>query len=61
MLAALIGGAAAGIPGALVATPLVGAVKQLYFTTRYPDAEVTESSPGLLARVRHLRRHQPGE
>ena len=62
MLAALIGGAAAGIPGALVATPLVGAVKQLYFTTRYPDAEVADTSPGLLARLRHLskrKRHEP--
>ena len=55
MLAALIGGAAAGIPGALVATPLVGAVKQLYFTTRYPDAEVADTSPGLLARLATYR------
>ena len=30
MLAALIGGAAAGVPGALVATPLLGAGKALY-------------------------------
>lgn len=30
MLAALVGGAAAGVPGALVATPLVGAAKALY-------------------------------
>jgi putative heme transporter len=30
MLAALIGGAAAGVPGALVATPLLGAAKALY-------------------------------
>jgi predicted PurR-regulated permease PerM len=35
MLAALIGGAAAGVPGALVATPLVGAVKQLYMQLRW--------------------------
>jgi predicted PurR-regulated permease PerM len=34
MLAALIGGAAAGVPGALVATPVVGATKQLYFEFR---------------------------
>lgn len=34
MLAALIGGAAAGVPGALAATPLVGAVKALYFSVR---------------------------
>ena len=30
MMAAFIGGAAAGVPGALVATPIVGAVKRLY-------------------------------
>ncbi len=30
MLAALIGGAAAGVPGALVATPLIGAAKSVW-------------------------------
>lgn len=35
MLAALIGGAAAGVPGALVATPLVGAGKSLYLELRW--------------------------
>jgi len=41
MLAALVGGAAAGVPGALVATPLVGAAKVLYREFRYgpSDAE----------------------
>jgi predicted PurR-regulated permease PerM len=34
MLAALIGGAAAGVPGALVATPLLGALKALYLESR---------------------------
>jgi predicted PurR-regulated permease PerM len=34
MLAALIGGAAAGVPGALVATPLMGAAKALYLDRR---------------------------
>jgi predicted PurR-regulated permease PerM len=34
MLAALVGGAAAGVPGALVATPLIGAVKALYLDSR---------------------------
>lgn len=34
MLAALIGGAVAGVPGALVATPIVGAVKILYLRDR---------------------------
>jgi predicted PurR-regulated permease PerM len=34
MLAALVGGAAAGLPGALVATPLMGAAKALYLDQR---------------------------
>jgi predicted PurR-regulated permease PerM len=34
MLAALAGGAAAGVPGALVATPLLGAVKAIYLDSR---------------------------
>lgn len=34
MIAALVGGAAAGVPGALVATPLVGTVKALYLQLR---------------------------
>ncbi|HEX6568915.1 MAG TPA: AI-2E family transporter [Acidimicrobiales bacterium] len=34
MLAALVGGAAAGVPGALVATPLMGAVKAVYLDSR---------------------------
>ncbi|MET0902174.1 MAG: AI-2E family transporter [Acidimicrobiales bacterium] len=34
MLAALIGGAAGGVPGALVATPLLGAGKALYLESR---------------------------
>ena len=37
MLAALIGGAAAGVPGALVATPLVGAAKALYLEIRWGE------------------------
>lgn len=34
MLAALIGGAAAGVPGALVATPMIGAIKSVWLDTR---------------------------
>ena len=34
MVAAFIGGAIAGIPGALVATPIAGAAKQLYLEAR---------------------------
>lgn len=37
MLAALIGGAAAGVPGALVATPLIGAVKSVWLDTHGKD------------------------
>jgi predicted PurR-regulated permease PerM len=35
MLAAIIGGTAAGVPGALVATPLVGSAKALYMAVRH--------------------------
>jgi putative heme transporter len=38
MLAALIGGAAAGVPGALVATPLVGAAKSVWLDVFETDA-----------------------
>jgi predicted PurR-regulated permease PerM len=46
MVAAFVGGAVAGIPGALLATPLVGAAKQLILeakgrrpTLALPDEE----------------------
>jgi predicted PurR-regulated permease PerM len=52
MLAALIGGAAAGVPGALVATPLVGAVKQLYMQLRWGKEPMTSQRPGLRAQLR---------
>lgn len=48
MLAALVGGAAAGVPGALVATPLVGAVKAIYLEVRHgtpPEARVKRPTP----------------
>ena len=60
MLAALIGGAAAGVPGALVATPLVGAVKSVWLDTRgqSPDDEDDgdgddgdDDEPGLVGRL----------
>lgn len=37
MLAALIGGAAAGVPGALAATPLCGTVKAVYLQYRFGE------------------------
>jgi predicted PurR-regulated permease PerM len=45
MLAALIGGAAAGVPGALVATPLVGAVKAMYLEVRFGPRASKERHP----------------
>jgi predicted PurR-regulated permease PerM len=39
MLAAMIGGAAAGVPGALAATPVVGTVKAIYLELRGPPPE----------------------
>ena len=42
MVAALVGGAAAGVPGAIVATPLVGAVKILAREWRSPDEADTD-------------------
>jgi putative heme transporter len=58
MLAALIGGAAAGVPGALVATPLLGAMKALYLESR--GQPMQESTPAALRRVsdRYLRRRK---
>ena len=48
MLAAFVGGAAAGVPGALVTTPLVAAVKALYMEVRFGPA------PGSQQRSPHL-------
>jgi predicted PurR-regulated permease PerM len=56
MLAVLIGGAAAGVPGALVATPLLGAMKALYLESR--GQELPERTPSTLQRLRAAwRRH----
>ena len=40
MLAAFLGGAIAGVPGALIATPLMGTVKQLYLEFQIGRAHV---------------------
>jgi len=66
MLAALIGGAAAGVPGALAATPLCGTVKAVYLEARSGAPNAPPSSlrdrlelPGplkaLVARVQRAR------
>jgi predicted PurR-regulated permease PerM len=68
MLAALVGASAAGVPGALIATPLVGVIKALYLEIREPDRAERESATrrartrarGRAARMmRALRRGRP--
>lgn len=59
MMAAFIGAAAAGIPGALLATPIFGAAKQLYFEVRTPGSVNLDEPSGLRARLRQLRRREP--
>jgi predicted PurR-regulated permease PerM len=61
MLAALVGGAAAGVPGALVATPLFAASKAVYLDSRgqmpEPGTEVVRRRmSGLLDRLRRRGR-----
>lgn len=57
MLAALVGGAAGGIPGALFATPLAGAVKQLYLEFRFGHTTLDERTRR--QRMRQLFRRRP--
>lgn len=45
MIAAIVGGTAAGVPGALVATPLVGSAKAIYMAARHQEP-ASESGPG---------------
>lgn len=52
MLAALIGGAAAGVPGALVATPLIGTIKRLYLEFRGHTPDEADTAPSLGDRIR---------
>jgi predicted PurR-regulated permease PerM len=67
MLAALAGGAAGGVPGALAATPLVGTIKAVYLETRFgspADAGPSTlrerlASSKRLARLRALVRRRP--
>lgn len=59
MLAALVGGAAAGVPGALVATPLMGAAKALYLDRRgqLPPPKDAALTRRIKARVARARGH----
>jgi putative heme transporter len=54
MVAAFVGGAIAGIPGALVATPLVGAVKAIYKEARGMAVPETDVTGGLVGKLRSL-------
>ena len=54
MLAALVGGAAAGVPGALMATPLIGAAKAVWLDSRGVPA------PAEGERIRSARRPHAG-
>jgi predicted PurR-regulated permease PerM len=53
MLAALVGGAALGVPGALAATPLCGTVKALYLEYRYGD-QVDHEKTTALERLKEI-------
>ena len=54
MMAAFIGAAVAGVPGALVATPTVGVVKRLYFV--FVKGQDNLASDGRVARSRRTSR-----
>ncbi len=54
MVAAFVGGAVAGIPGALVATPLVGAAKAVYLEARGKAKPEDDRRGGILGRLRAL-------
>lgn len=55
MLGALIGGAAAGVPGALVAVPFIGTAKAIYCEVR----GIERSAPRARRRLAFLKRWRP--
>jgi putative heme transporter len=59
MLAALVGASAAGVPGALIATPLVGAVKAVYLDSKgaLPPSEGNQVRSRVNGVLRRWRRH----
>lgn len=62
MMAALVGGAAGGVPGALVATPLVGAGKRLYLELRFPgERHDTGNRDGFVERLTSLFRRRSSD
>ena len=58
MVAAFVGGAVAGVPGALVATPLVGAAKAIYLEARGMATRTEEL--GTRERLRRLLSRKKG-
>ncbi len=56
MLAVLVGGAAAGIPGALIATPMLGTAKRLYFMIRFGEEPDQSARPSFIQRLRGVFR-----
>jgi predicted PurR-regulated permease PerM len=58
MVAAFIGGAIAGIPGALVATPMVGAAKAIYLEARGRAKPESGEAPGIVGRLRSVFRRR---
>jgi predicted PurR-regulated permease PerM len=58
MVAAFVGGAVAGIPGALVATPLVGAAKAIYLEARGMSTRTEDL--GARERLRRLLQRKKG-
>lgn len=61
MVAAFIGGALAGVPGALVATPFVGAAKVIYLEARGRAKPEPARGGGLLSRLRGVFHQSDGE
>ncbi|MGI9051071.1 MAG: hypothetical protein ACR2HQ_00190, partial [Ilumatobacteraceae bacterium] len=54
MIAAFVGAAVAGVPGALVATPLAGATKAIYLEARGKTKPDPDEGLGFLARLRKV-------
>ncbi len=54
MVAAFVGGAVAGVPGALVATPLAGAAKAIYLAARGEESVIDEERPPFKERMKGI-------
>lgn len=60
MLAAFVGGAVAGVPGAIIATPLIGTVKQLYLEFRFGGGPPPKKrGAGFVRRIKSMLRIGP--